>query len=134
AVLFFFSSRRRHTRLQGDWSSDVCSSDLASLDRPGGNTTGFLAIEYSIVGKWLELLKQIAPGVTHVAVLRAATLPGAGQFGAIQSVAPAFGVEVRPIDPAQRDDIERAVTAFARGPNAGLIVTAGGQAGIARET
>jgi len=107
---------------------------VASLDRPGGNTTGFLAIEYSIVGKWLELLKQIAPGVTHVAVLRAATLPGAGQFGAIQSVAPAFGVEVRPIDPAQRDDIERAVTAFARGPNAGLIVTAGGQAGIARET
>jgi putative tryptophan/tyrosine transport system substrate-binding protein len=99
---------------------------VASLARPGGNTTGFLAIEYSIGGKWLELLKQIAPGVTRVAVLRAPTIPGSGQFGAIQSAAPAFGVEVRPVYSTQADDIERALTDFARGPNAGLIITAGG--------
>jgi putative ABC transport system substrate-binding protein len=99
---------------------------VASLARPGGNATGFVAIEYGIGAKWLELLKQIAPGVTRVTVLRAATVPGSGQFGAIQSVAPVFGVDIRPIEPRQTDDIERAVTAFATGPNAGLIATVGG--------
>jgi putative ABC transport system substrate-binding protein len=98
---------------------------VASLARPGGNATGFLAIEYSIGVKWLELLRQIAPGVTRVAVFRAATIAGSGQFGAIQSAAPTFGVDVRPITPAQTDDMGRAVTAFATGPNAGLIVTVG---------
>src|SRR5215467_735886 len=190
---FFFSSRRRHTRLQGDWSSDVCSSDLstaegdpqskprvaaflqglqqlgwtegrnvqidirwgaadaassrryaaemvalapdailtvasvatatvreatrtlpivfvnvsdpvgagyvASLARPGGNATGFTFVEYGMAGKWLELLKEIAPHVTRAAILRDPTLPvGIGQLGAIQSVAPSLGVETSPID------------------------------------
>jgi putative tryptophan/tyrosine transport system substrate-binding protein len=99
-----------------------------SLARPGGNATGFLTFEYSLSGKWLELLKQIAPGVTRVAVFRDPASPsGTGQFGAIQAVAPSLGVEVSPLN-AQRDagEIERAITAFARAPNGGLILTAGG--------
>jgi putative ABC transport system substrate-binding protein len=99
-----------------------------SLARPGGNATGFLTFEYSLSGKWLELLKQIAPGVTRVAVFRDPASPsGTGQFGAIQAVAPSLGVEVSPLN-AQRDagEIERAIAAFARGANAGLIVTGGG--------
>ena len=83
-------------------------------------------IEYSIGAKWLELLKEIAPGVQRVAVLRAPTIPGSGQFGAIQSAAPAFKVEVRPVYSTKADEIERAVTAFARTPDGGLIVTAAG--------
>ena len=99
-----------------------------SLARPGGNATGFLTFEYGLSGKWLELLKQIAPGVTRVAVFRDPASPsGTGQFGAIQAVAPSLGVEVSPLN-AQRDagDIERAIAAFARGANGGLIVTATG--------
>ena len=97
---------------------------VESLARPGGNVTGFLSYEYGMGGKWLELLKQIAPGVTRAAVLRDAAVPsGTGQWGAIQSVAPSFGVELRPIDVHDAGEIERAVTAFARGPNGGLIVT-----------
>ena len=99
---------------------------VASLARPGGNTTGFIAIEYSIGAKWLELLTQIAPGVKRVAVLRAPTVPGSGQFGAIQSAAPTFGVEVRPFFSTQAAEIERAVSEFAQPSNTGLIVTAGG--------
>jgi putative ABC transport system substrate-binding protein len=97
---------------------------VESLARPGGNATGFLAFEYGISGKWLELLKQIAPDVTRAAVLRDTTIAaGTGQFGAIQSVAPSFGVELRPIDVRDAGEIERAVTAFARSLNGGLIVT-----------
>jgi putative ABC transport system substrate-binding protein len=99
-----------------------------SLARPGGNATGFLLFEYSLGGKWLELLKQIAPGVTRVAVLRdPASASGIGQFGAIQAVAPSLGVEVSPLN-VQRDagEIERAIAAFARAPNGGLILTASG--------
>jgi putative ABC transport system substrate-binding protein len=97
---------------------------VASLARPGGNTTGFLLYEYSISGKWLELLKQIAPGVTRAAVLRdPATAAGIGQFAAIQAVAPPFGVELSPIDVRDGREIEQAVTAFAQEPNGGLIVT-----------
>jgi putative ABC transport system substrate-binding protein len=99
-----------------------------SLARPGGNATGFLTFEYSLSGKWLELLKQIVPGVTRVAVFRDPTVAsGAGQFGAIQAVAPSLGVEVSPLN-AQRDagEIERAITTFARAPNGGMILTAGG--------
>ena len=97
-----------------------------SLARPGGNATGFMQFEYSMSGKWLELLKEIAPGVTRVAVLRdAATASGIGQFAVIQSVAPSSGVEVSPIDLRDAGEIERAVTAFARSPDGGLIVTAG---------
>jgi putative ABC transport system substrate-binding protein len=97
-----------------------------SLARPGGNATGFIAFEYGLSGKWLELLKQIAPSLTRVAILRdPATAAGIGQFAAIQSVAPSFGVELRPIDMRKADEIERAVAAFARSSNGGLIVTAG---------
>jgi putative ABC transport system substrate-binding protein len=99
-----------------------------SLARPGGNATGFLLFEYSLGVKWLELLKQIAPGVTRVAVLRdPASASGIGQFGAIQAVAPSLGVEVSPLN-VQRDagEIERAIAAFARAPNDGLILTASG--------
>jgi putative ABC transport system substrate-binding protein len=102
----------------------VGAGDVASLARPAGNATGFLLYEYSISGKWLELLKQIAPGVTRVAVLRdPATAAGIGQFAAIQAVAPPFGVELSPVDVRDGGEIERAVTAFARESNGGLIVT-----------
>jgi putative tryptophan/tyrosine transport system substrate-binding protein len=97
---------------------------VARLARPGGNTTGFLLYEYSISGKWLELLKQVAPGVTRAAVLRdPATAAGIGQFAAIQAVAPPFGVELSPVDVRDGGEIEQAVTAFAHEPNGGLIVT-----------
>ena len=96
-----------------------------SLARPGGNATGFMLFEYGMSGKWLELLKQIAPGVTRVAVLRdPAIAAGIGQFGAIQAVAPSLGVEVSPVDVRDAGEIERAIAAFARVPNGGLIVTA----------
>jgi putative ABC transport system substrate-binding protein len=95
-----------------------------SLGRPGGNTTGFAVFEYGISGKWLELLKEITPGVTRVAVLRdPAIAAGSGQLGAIQSVAPSFGVELIPVGVRDAGEIERAVTAFARSSNGGLIVT-----------
>jgi putative ABC transport system substrate-binding protein len=96
---------------------------VASLARPGGNATGFMLYEYSVSGKWLELLKQIAPGVTRAVVLRDPAAPGIGQFAAIQAVAPPFGVELSPVDVRDGGEIERAVTTFARKPNGGLIVT-----------
>ena len=105
-----------------------------SLARPGGNATGFISFEYGLSGKWLELLKEIAPGVTRVAVLRDSAISGGtGQFGAIQSVAPSLGVEVIPINVRDAGEIERAVAAFARAPNGGLIVTASGLAIVHRE-
>jgi putative tryptophan/tyrosine transport system substrate-binding protein len=89
---------------------------VASLARPGGNTTGFLLYEYSVSGKWLELLKQIAPSVTRAAVLRdPGTAAGIGQFAAIQAVA--FGVELSPVDVRDPGQIEQAITAFAHEPN-----------------
>jgi putative ABC transport system substrate-binding protein len=95
-----------------------------SLARPGGNATGFTVFEYAIGGKWLELLKEIAPRVTRVAVLReAAVAAGPAQFGAAQTVAPALGVELRPIEARDVGEIERAITAFARDSNGGLLVT-----------
>jgi putative tryptophan/tyrosine transport system substrate-binding protein len=106
---------------------------VESLARPGGNATGFLMFEYGLGGKWLELLKEIAPNVTRAAVLRDPTIAaGSGQLGAIQSVAPSFGVELRPVDVRDPTEIERAVTAFARSANGGLIVTASGLAGVHR--
>jgi putative ABC transport system substrate-binding protein len=96
-----------------------------SLAQPGGNATGFIAFEYGLSGKWLELLKQIVPSLTRVAILRdPATAAGIGQFAAIQSVAPPFGVELRPIDVREVGEIERAITTFARFSNGGLIVAA----------
>jgi putative ABC transport system substrate-binding protein len=98
---------------------------VESLARPGGNATGFTSFEYAISAKWLELLKQIAPSVTRVAVLRdAAISSGIGQFAVIQAAAPSFGVELRPVDVGDAVEIERAITTFARSSNGGLIVTA----------
>ncbi len=106
---------------------------VASLVRPGGNATGFTSYEYSLSGKWLELLKEIAPGTTRAAVLRDPTIPqGIGLFGAIQAVAPSFGVEVSPIDVGDAPEIERGVTAFARSANGGLIVSGSGLAAVHR--
>jgi putative tryptophan/tyrosine transport system substrate-binding protein len=96
-----------------------------SLARPGGNATGFSLFEYSIGGKWLDLLKQIAPGLTRVAVLRDPVISGGlGQFGAVQSAASSFAVEVTAINMRDATEIERAVTAFATSSGGGLIVTA----------
>jgi ABC-type uncharacterized transport system substrate-binding protein len=106
-------------------SDPVGAGFVESLASPGGNITGFLTFEYGLSGKWLELLKQIAPSVTRVAVLRDAAIPsGTGQWGAIQSVAPSFGVELRAIDVNDAGEIERTITAFARTPNSGMILTA----------
>jgi putative tryptophan/tyrosine transport system substrate-binding protein len=97
---------------------------VESLARPGGNATGFTNFEYTIAGKWLELLKDVAPGVTRAAVLReSAIAAGPAQFGAIRAVAQSLGVEVRPVEVRDSGEIERAITAFARGSNDGLIVT-----------
>src|SRR5262249_46662560 len=97
---------------------------VTSLARPGGNATGFTVYAYGMSGKWLELLKELAPRVTRAAVLRdPAVASGIGQFGAVQAVAPALGVESNPIDVRDAGKIERAVSAFARSPNGGLIVT-----------
>jgi len=113
----------------------VASGFVDSLARPGGNATGFMLFEYSISGKWLELLKQIAPGVTRVAVLGDPSTPtGPAQFGIIQAVAPSLRVEVSSLlNKRDAGEIERTVTAFARSPNGGLIVTAGGRALLNRD-
>src|SRR5262249_42718411 len=100
-----------------------------SLARPGGNATGFMASEYSLSGKLLELLKQIAPAVTRAAVLRDSTQgSGTSQFAAIQAVAPSLRVEVNPVNLHDAGEIERAIAVFARSPNGGLILTPGGAA------
>jgi ABC-type uncharacterized transport system substrate-binding protein len=105
-----------------------------SLAQPGGNLTGFIVYEYGISAKWLELLKAIAPELKRVAVLRdAAIAAGPAQFGVIQAAAPSFGVEVRPVGVRDADEIERAVTAFARSSNGGLIVTASALAVLHRQ-
>jgi len=94
-----------------------------SLARPGGNASGFSMFEYGTSGKWLELIKEIVPGVTRAAVLREPTVSGTGQLGAIQSVAPTLGIELTPINLRDPGDIERAVTAFGRYSDGALIVT-----------
>ena len=105
-----------------------------SLARPGGNATGFMNFEYSMGGKWLELLKQIAPGVTQAAVLRDPTLgSGTSLFAAIQTAAPSLRVEVNPINMRDAEEIERAVAAFGRSPNGGLIVPGSGLAVLHRD-
>jgi putative ABC transport system substrate-binding protein len=105
-----------------------------SLARPGGNATGFIAYEYSLGAKWLELLKQIAPSITRAAVLRDAALAsGPGQFAAIQSVAPSLGVELTPVNVRDPGEIERAVTTFARSVNGGLITTGSAATALHRD-
>jgi len=107
---------------------------VESLARPGGNATGFTIYEYGISGKWLELLKEIAPHVTRAAVIRdPAIAAGLGSWGAIQSVAPSLGVELRPLGVRDAGEIERVVTAFARSSNGGLIVTGSALAIVHRE-
>ena len=97
---------------------------VQGLARPGGNATGFIPFEFGTSGKWLELLKEIAPGIRRVAVLRDAALAlGMGQLGAIQSVSPSFGVELRPVGVGTADEIERTIVAFARDPDGAMIVT-----------
>ena len=102
----------------------VGAGNVDSLARPGGNATGFMSFEYGMGAKWLELLKQVQPSVTRVAVIRdPAITAGAGQFGAVQSVGPSVGVEVSPISARDAPEIERAIAAFARSSNGGLVVT-----------
>jgi len=101
----------------------VAAGYVESLSRPGGNATGFTLFEYSVSGKWLELLKEIAPRVKRAAILRDSSIaPGLGEFGAIQALAPSLGVELRPVDVRDAGEIERAITAFAQGSDAGMIV------------
>jgi putative ABC transport system substrate-binding protein len=112
----------------------VGSGFVDSLARPGGNATGFLTFEFGISGKWLELLKEIAPGLTRAAVIRdSAVTAGIGQWGAIQTAAPSFGVEVSPVNLREAPEIERAVATFARISNGGLIVTASPRAALHRD-
>ena len=112
----------------------VSGGFVDSLARPGRNATGFMLFEYSISGKWLELLKQIAPGVSRVAVLGdSSTSTGPAQFGVIQAVAPMLRVEVSAFNKRDANEIERAITAFAQSPNGGLILTAGGPAFVHRD-
>jgi putative tryptophan/tyrosine transport system substrate-binding protein len=107
---------------------------VATLPRPGGNATGFTNFEYGVSGKWLEVLREVVPGMARAAVLRDPTNPaGTGQWGAIQAVASPLGVEISPIDVRERGEIERGVTAFAAGSNGGLIVSSSGFAILQRE-
>jgi len=111
----------------------VGSGFVESLSRPGGNATGFLLFEYDLSAKWLELLKEIMPGATRAAILRdPASIAGIGQFAVIQSVARSVGVEVSPLNLRGAEEIERAVTAFARSSNSGLIVVASALATVQR--
>ena len=106
---------------------------VQSLPRPGGNTTGFMQFEFSVAGKWLELLKQIAPGVTRAAILRDPGIAtGIGQFAVIQAMAPPLGIEVVPVNVRDAGEIERGIASFARSAKGGLVVT-GGQATVHRD-
>jgi putative ABC transport system substrate-binding protein len=108
---------------------------VASLSHPGANTTGFTLFEYGTSGKWLELLKQIAPAMTRAAVIRDPSITsGTAQFAAIQAVAPSIGVELTPVDARDSNGIEQTIAGFARGSNCGLIVTASPSAFRRRES
>jgi len=107
-----------------DISDPVGAGLVDTLARPGGNVTGFMIFEYSLSGKWLELLKEVAPRLTRAAVLRDSANPaGIAQFGAIQAAAQSLGVELRPVDVRDAGEIERAIASFSRLTNGGLIVT-----------
>jgi putative ABC transport system substrate-binding protein len=112
----------------------VAGGFIDSLARPGGNATGFMLFEYSMSGKWLELLKQIAPSVTRVAVLGDPTIPtGPAQFATIQAMGPSLRVEVSSINKRDTSEIERGIATFAKSPNGGSIVTPGGSAQLHRD-
>jgi putative tryptophan/tyrosine transport system substrate-binding protein len=107
-------------------SDPVAAGYVDSLARPGRNITGFMTAEFATAGKWLELLKEVAPGVTRVAILRDPRVPAAlGQFGAIQNAAASLGIEVTALNVGNASEIERSIAAFARLPNGGMIVSAG---------
>jgi len=115
-------------------SDPVAAGYVNTLALPGGNVTGFMQFEFSLSGKWVELLKQIAPGVTRAAVLRdAAQGSGTSQFAVIQALAPSLNIEVTPVNVHDADDIARAVEAFARSTNGGLVVTGGARPGLHRD-
>src|SRR5262249_7793546 len=112
----------------------VAAGYVESLARPGGNATGFTVYEYSIGGKWLELLKEVSPSVTRVAVIRDSSIAaGPGQFGAIQALAPSLGVELRPVDVRDAGEIERALATFAQASGGGIIVLGSPRTTIHRE-
>jgi putative tryptophan/tyrosine transport system substrate-binding protein len=106
---------------------------VASLARPGGNTTGFTQFEYTLSGKWLQLLKEVAPGMTHAAVLRELGGAGIGQWAVLQAAASSPPVELSPVNAGEPAEIERAVAAFAREPNGGLIVVVSSWATVHRD-
>jgi ABC-type uncharacterized transport system substrate-binding protein len=117
-----------------DTTDPIAAGVVVSLARPGGYATGFMQFEFGVSGKWLELLKEIAPGVARAAVIRNPMTPaGSGQLGAIQAVAPAFRVEINPIDVRDTSEIEHAIAAFAGQPNGGLIVLSSSLAWAHRE-
>ena len=112
----------------------VGSGFVDSLSQPGRNATGFMQFEYGLSGKWLEMLKEISPSLTRAIVLwDPAITAGIGQFAIIQSVATSAGVDLKPVDLRDADEIERAITAFARAPNGGLIVTASALSTVRRD-
>jgi putative ABC transport system substrate-binding protein len=113
----------------------VGSGYVASLAKPGGNATGFTQIDFGMTGKWLELLKQIAPNITRAAVIRdSRDAIGLGQWGAIHAVAPLLGVELSPVNAHDANEMQRVVAAFAQSPNVGLVVTAGAPTAVHRAT
>jgi putative tryptophan/tyrosine transport system substrate-binding protein len=126
AVAAFQQATRTLPIVFANVTDPVGAGYVVSVAQPGGNATGFMSAEFALSGKRLELLKQIAPGLMRVAVLRSTNLAGAGGFAAIQAIAPLLRVEVSPIDRRDAGEIERAITAFARLPNSGLIITEGG--------
>jgi ABC-type uncharacterized transport system substrate-binding protein len=134
AVALLLQATRSVPIVFADISDPVGAGFVDSLARPGGNATGFMLFEYSLSGKWLELLKEIAPSVTRAAVLRDPVNPaGIAQFGAIQATAQSLGVEVSPVGIRDAGEIERAVAAFARSANGGLIVTPGAATSVHRD-
>jgi putative tryptophan/tyrosine transport system substrate-binding protein len=129
---------RRATRTMpivfADTTDPVGAGFVESLARPGGNITGFTPYEYGIGAKWLEVLKEIAPSMVRVAVIRDPTITaGIGLWGAIQSVSPSFGVELRPVGVGDAGEIERTLAAFAGSPNGGLILTGSALAIVHRD-
>ena len=134
AVALLLQATRAVPIVFTDVLDPVGAGFVDSLAHPGGNATGFMLFEYGVSGKWLELLKQIAPGVTRAAVLRDPSMTaGVGQFAAIQSVAPLLRIELRPVDVRDAGEIERGVTAFASGSNGGLIVASSPSAAVHRD-
>ena len=135
ALPFLLEATRSIPIVFAQTADPVGSGFVASLAKPGGNATGFTQIDFGMTGKWLDLLKQIAPNITRAAVIRDARDPaGLGQWGAIHAVAPSLGVEVSPINAHDANEMQRAITAFARSPNGGLVVTASAPTAVHRET